>query len=189
MAIALAALVVALGGAAFAAIPDSNGTIHACYQKNNGNLRVVESVPGCKNSENAIAWTQRGTGPGDSRTSGIVRMDGGGSAVLLHVGPFTWTAKCERVDGHLEVTGLVESSEPNSVFRQGVDDIFIGPGAPRVWAMEATDPAANADQFWSSGLTVGVAAPSGASADFIGAVGVKVLGSDCVAKVTVLGVT
>ena len=39
-----AALVVALGGAAFAAIPDSSGTIHGCYQKANGNLRVVESA-------------------------------------------------------------------------------------------------------------------------------------------------
>ena len=30
--IALAALIVALGGVAFAAIPDSNGTIHGCFQ-------------------------------------------------------------------------------------------------------------------------------------------------------------
>jgi hypothetical protein len=28
----IAALIVALGGAALAAIPDSNGTIHRCYQ-------------------------------------------------------------------------------------------------------------------------------------------------------------
>ena len=55
-----AALIVALGGVAFAAIPDSNGTIHGCYQKNSGNLRVVESASDCRNSELAITWNQQG---------------------------------------------------------------------------------------------------------------------------------
>jgi hypothetical protein len=54
------ALMVALGGVAFAAIPDSTGTIHACYQKNNGNLRVVESAGACRNGEVPIEWNQRG---------------------------------------------------------------------------------------------------------------------------------
>jgi hypothetical protein len=55
-----AALVIALGGVAFAAIPDSNGTIHACYQKNSGNLRVVDSSHDCRPSERALSWNQRG---------------------------------------------------------------------------------------------------------------------------------
>jgi hypothetical protein len=53
-----AALLVALGGVAFAAIPDSNGSIHGCYQKNGGTLRVVESASDCRNSEQAITWSQ-----------------------------------------------------------------------------------------------------------------------------------
>lgn len=61
-AIALAALVVALGGAAFAAIPDSSGTIHACYQKNNGDLRVVESSSNCRSNENRLDWNVQGGG-------------------------------------------------------------------------------------------------------------------------------
>lgn len=61
-AIALAALVVALGGAAFAAIPDSSGTIHACYQKKTGDLRVAESSSNCRRNENRLAWNVQGGG-------------------------------------------------------------------------------------------------------------------------------
>jgi hypothetical protein len=60
----LVALVVATAGAAFAAIPDSGGTIHACYQKGNGNLRVAESSADCRNSEAPLAWSQSGALPG-----------------------------------------------------------------------------------------------------------------------------
>ena len=72
----LAALVVALGGAAFAAIPDSGGTIHACYQKNNGNLRVVESDAECRNSENTLAWDQGAQNGAAARAFGRVLSDG-----------------------------------------------------------------------------------------------------------------
>lgn len=57
------------GGAAFAAIPDSNGVINGCYQKNVGNLRVIDPSAGdsCRPSEIPISWSQTGpqgaTGP------------------------------------------------------------------------------------------------------------------------------
>jgi hypothetical protein len=47
---------VALGGVAFASIPDSSGTIHGCYKQNGGDLRVVESDADCRNNENALSW-------------------------------------------------------------------------------------------------------------------------------------
>jgi hypothetical protein len=47
-------LFVALGGVAFAAIPDSNGTVHACYQKNSGDLRAVSDPSGCRNNEQSV---------------------------------------------------------------------------------------------------------------------------------------
>src|SRR3954469_17587099 len=69
-------LVVVLGAAVFgvvsavqAAIPDSNGVIHGCYQKNVGNLRVIDPSAGdsCRPPEIAISWSQTGppgaTGP------------------------------------------------------------------------------------------------------------------------------
>ena len=50
------------GGAAFAAIPDSSGVINGCYQKNVGNLRVIDPSAGdsCRPSEIGISWSQTG---------------------------------------------------------------------------------------------------------------------------------
>ena len=50
------------GGAAFAAIPDSTGVINGCYQKNVGNLRVIDPSAGdsCRPSEVSLSWSQTG---------------------------------------------------------------------------------------------------------------------------------
>ncbi len=65
------------GGAAFAAIPDSNGVINGCFQKNVGNLRVIDPSAGdsCRPSEVPISWSQTGpAGPqgpkGDTGATG-----------------------------------------------------------------------------------------------------------------------
>ena len=63
----------AAAGAAFgiatavqAAIPDAQGVIHACYDANNGNLRVVDptspkkDLASCKKNETGLDWNQRG---------------------------------------------------------------------------------------------------------------------------------
>ena len=59
------------GGAALAAIPDSSGVINGCYQKNVGNLRVIDTSAGdtCRPSEIAISWSQTGT-TGAARAAG-----------------------------------------------------------------------------------------------------------------------
>jgi len=50
------------GGVALAAIPDSSGVINGCYQKNVGNLRVIDPSAGdsCRPSEIGISWSQTG---------------------------------------------------------------------------------------------------------------------------------
>jgi hypothetical protein len=61
-ALGLAALLV-LGGVAGAAIPDSDaGEIHACFQKNQGHLRVIDAEEGaaCRPSEEPLVWNQEG---------------------------------------------------------------------------------------------------------------------------------
>jgi hypothetical protein len=46
---------------AYASIPDSAGVIHGCYQKNNGQLRVIDpAVSSCSPSETALQWSQIG---------------------------------------------------------------------------------------------------------------------------------
>jgi hypothetical protein len=95
--IALAALVVALGGVAFAAIPDSSGTIHGCFQKISGSLRVVESASDCKASESPIAWNQQGPpgGTSDVHKIGKITVSGNGSQALFTEGPLTFTGRCQ----------------------------------------------------------------------------------------------
>jgi Collagen triple helix repeat (20 copies) len=60
--VAVGALVFALGGGALAAIPGSDGVIHACYKKEQGQLRVIDSAQSqtCKKSEGALTWNQTG---------------------------------------------------------------------------------------------------------------------------------
>lgn len=61
--IAFLALFLLIVGGAYAAassIPGPGGVISSCYQKNNGNLRVVKSGKKCKKSETALSWNQKG---------------------------------------------------------------------------------------------------------------------------------
>ena len=96
------ALLVA-GGIAYATIPDGGGVIHACYQKNQGTLRVIdtEKAQTCSNSETQLNWSQTGPqgpqgiqGPkGDTGPTGpsdVWSVDGC-CAVLKSIAPFnTW---------------------------------------------------------------------------------------------------
>jgi hypothetical protein len=59
--IAGAAAVLALGaGVASSAIPDSSGVLHACYNTNGGQLRLVDTASDCNPSETATQWSQTG---------------------------------------------------------------------------------------------------------------------------------
>jgi hypothetical protein len=71
-AVALTAVIfVALAGVASAVgvIPGSDGTITGCYQKANGELRLVADSSDCGRKEQALAWNQQGR-PGDRGPQG-----------------------------------------------------------------------------------------------------------------------
>ena len=55
------------GGFALAAIP-SSGVISGCYQKNQGQLRVVDSAADCHSSEVPLSWNQTGVGGSQGAT-------------------------------------------------------------------------------------------------------------------------
>jgi hypothetical protein len=58
-----AAALLAVAAVAGAAIPDSDdGEIHGCYQKNQGQLRVIDAQAGqaCRASEEPLDWNQQG---------------------------------------------------------------------------------------------------------------------------------
>ena len=120
--IALTALIVAVGGVAYATIPDSEGAIHGCFQKNSGSLRVVESVGECRTSEREISWNQRGEpGPPGSGVvtrmrSGPVVFEGTGSSSApeekeVSLSGSTWT---QGPDEFQEIVGQVDTDTPCS---------------------------------------------------------------------------
>lgn len=51
------------GGIAYATIPDSGGVIHGCYQKEDGQLRVIDVQAGgaCRASEQSLDWSAGGS--------------------------------------------------------------------------------------------------------------------------------
>jgi hypothetical protein len=123
-AIALTALAVALGGVAYATIPDSNGTIHGCYQKTNGTLRVVDDGATCRQSEQALDWNQQGRpgppGPpgssvaydeeaGEVTTNSLTPVDLGGPSVTVNVSQSGLIAVFARAEFR---QGRVTLSEP-----------------------------------------------------------------------------
>ena len=79
------ALLVA-GGIAYATIPDGGGVIHACYQKNQGTLRVIDTdkAQTCASSESPLTWSQTGPQgqpgqqgpPGPTGPSDVWSVDG-----------------------------------------------------------------------------------------------------------------
>ena len=84
---ALVVVVVAAVSVAYASIPDSNGVIHGCYHKNNGQLRVIDpAVSSCSAQRDATSVESDGSagshgsaGPGRSsgpdRSRRSVRVD------------------------------------------------------------------------------------------------------------------
>jgi len=62
--LAALALAAVLGGAAYAAIPDSSGVIHGCYDNQSGKLRASDpedDLPkACANGETSLSWNQQG---------------------------------------------------------------------------------------------------------------------------------
>jgi len=79
MAVACVALLVALAGAAEAAIPDSSGVIHGCYVTNTGQLSVIDSATAsCGAGQTALDWNQRGQ-TGASGPAGATGATGTGA--------------------------------------------------------------------------------------------------------------
>jgi hypothetical protein len=72
--VAIATVALVGGTIAWAAVPDGNGVIHACYNNSNGKLRVMDAtnpkLPTCLASkETALNWSQQGP-KGDTGAAG-----------------------------------------------------------------------------------------------------------------------
>jgi hypothetical protein len=80
MVVALIALLVALGGVAFASIPGPGGVVKGCYSKSTGSLRVIDSKKSCsKKRERSLSWNQQGVRglQGSQGSQGPAGVNGG----------------------------------------------------------------------------------------------------------------
>jgi hypothetical protein len=82
-ALAIVGALLVAGGIAYATIPDGSGVIHACYQKNQGALRVIDTdkAQTCASSESPLTWSQTGPQgqqgpPGPTGPSDVWSVDG-----------------------------------------------------------------------------------------------------------------
>ena len=109
LAIAVATGVVAVGGftaVAYAAIPDTQGVIHGCYNTNNGDLRVVNDPSSCRNGETSLTWNQTGpqgaAGPQGAPSAQSPSSGSSSHAFSISPGPVGvpagWTAVPVAVD-------------------------------------------------------------------------------------------
>jgi hypothetical protein len=95
----------AVGGIAYASIPDSSQVFHACYKTNGGQVRLVDSASACTASETATQWSQ--TGPsGPSGASGPSGPQGPGA---------TWGTKTVA---ELAGVGVLATTNAISLFGQ-----------------------------------------------------------------------
>ena len=182
-----AALIIALGGVALAAIPDSNGTIHGCYQKNNGNLRVVESAGDCRSSEAVISWNQTGPQgpPGPSGTdqkvaSSLIHLSTGETKTVLSRGPFTFSADCVDLgSSEFSINFRVTSSE---------DHWSTGGDATRpAGQIQGLGGFSSKREDLSGSSPVTLLTPTIGPISVQHIIGVHVYGSDCVAGVVTVG--
>jgi len=138
------------GGIAFAAIPDSSGLIHGCYNPNGANARngtplniVNSDTSSCRSNQLEISWNQTGPpGPaGDdgvsvtssSLSSGDANCPAGGSAFTAAGGNVTYA--CNGLKGDKGDTGETGPPGPSAAYTNYGDGFHaIGDGLTQTLA-------------------------------------------------------
>jgi hypothetical protein len=122
-----AAALLAAGGIAYATIPDSNGVIHACYQKSVGNLRVIDpSSDSCRPSEVPRGAARLGPNrPAGSGPAHSYATSAGRTHVALEASGFTQVTSPHRsgreLRRHVVQATELASGQRRSPFSQGSD--------------------------------------------------------------------
>ena len=181
MAVALVALALAAGGVAYAAIPDSSGVIHGCYNTK-GALRVIDTEASppqtCGSRETALDWPGVGAASGKGVLSAVVRLSTGETKTVLQKGPFTLTARCADLGASgLQATTTFQSSEADTVF----GSVTLAANASQAYISSS-----GTGESWNWG-PVHIAAPSGATWALFVSAGVHTFTSDCAVAATASG--
>jgi hypothetical protein len=202
MVVAIIALIVAVGGTAFA------GPVAQLAKRVSGNKIIKKrSLSGNRLRKHTITGTEvkltkLGTVPraktantanlaananalggqpasaffpaGRVRASGLVKASKGQTVTVLTTGPFTLTLKCEDAGASgAKATFTATSTEANSL----LDNYPLG-------TSRAIDTAMGTTPNGSTGAGRSLVAPSGANFHGVSADGVNALGADCFASIT-----
>jgi hypothetical protein len=148
-AILAAIAAVAAGSAAFAAIPDGNGVIHACYWKGTtGSMRIIDPAQGqkCTSNENELDWSQQGPpgAPGARGDKGDPGQQGpagvSGYKVEPHVFPVPWTmdpGQISTIPTDCNVGETAIGVAFNSTAVLAIEESAPSPyNAPRAWELK-----------------------------------------------------
>jgi hypothetical protein len=166
--VAMVAVVLSLGAAAYATIPDSGGVIHGCYQTNGGLLappqgtvRVVDGAQGqgCRAGETALDWNQ--TGP--QGPAGPAGPTGPGSRPSLFTAPgdSTYTAPPGTTSLYVRLWGGGGGGAAG-------DELVGGGGGGQGGYVEARIPVSAGSAYR---VRVGAGGPRGASSGVSGTAG------------------
>ena len=132
--LAIAAVILAAAGFAAAAIPGPGGTIHACYAKTGGNLRVVNGTK-CGKAEKPLSWSQ---GAERVRTVAVTihyTCNKIFSGVYSCTGTSAQTAHCGTGERATGGGYNVQSSDPNQTFSIRQNKPFPTKGKPTGWTI------------------------------------------------------
>jgi collagen triple helix repeat protein len=163
---------VAVGGIAYASIPDSNGVIHGCYRPTSGQLIVIKSNgKGCEKGWTPLNWNQTGvTGPtglngpkGTTGPTGATGLTGVTGATGL-----TGTTGATGPQGPADLTPPVDAFTPTQLAQGAIltcgstanDAIFAVCNGPK---LNGVDIRAGGFEFLRICATVTGGAPAGVS--------------------------
>ena len=139
------------GGIAYASIPDSNGVVHACYQKNSGSVHVIGTNPtvgggACGSNELALDWNQTGpsgpSGPeggsgqsGPSGPSGVLGREVVSNDETHGFGTYLMEAECPTGKVAVGGGGFTQAFSGNNIgFIQSFPEDF---GSKSLWGVYA----------------------------------------------------
>ena len=151
------AVVVALGGVAWASIPDATGVIHGCYNKSGGALRVIDtaiSTQKCTSTQVPLSWSQKGPPgpPGPAGATNVNEYAGiGADSVVLGPQNFQDSIQVLCPTGQVATGGGFAAvhtgvgSVDYSVSSPGSEAVLSSSGVPIGWQVAAVNTAPQGD--------------------------------------------
>lgn len=156
------------GGIAYATIPDSSGTIHGCYSKSTGTLRVIDSsVTNCDAKETSLNWNIQGPqGPqGPTGPQGATGPQGpaGPQGPQGPQGPTGPAGPSGTSHGYLASTSnqpVAQSSSPTYTYSNVGSVSSVPPGTYMIWAQVTLEDVLNDSQAGSKLVVNGTDLPN-----------------------------